>query len=113
MLSEAVDFKKAVKAGSFQQMGLEKELLQALSRMKYTQPTPVQRKTLPIVLSGLDVVCMARTGSGKTCVFLLPMVQKLKTHSPSGTYIIYVHMRILIHIRIHLYTHNDYYLHLF
>lgn len=76
--------KKAVKAGSFQQMGLEKELLQGLSRMHYTQPTPVQRKTLPIVLSGLDVVCMARTGSGKTCVFLLPMVQKLKTHSPAG-----------------------------
>lgn len=76
--------KKAMKAGSFQAMGLDKEILQGLHRMNYLVPTPVQRKALPIVLSGLDAVCMARTGSGKTCVFLLPMVQKLKSHQPTG-----------------------------
>jgi ATP-dependent RNA helicase DDX54/DBP10 len=70
--------------GSFQAMGLEKDLLKGLSRMGYNAPTPVQRKSLPIVLAGVDTVCMARTGSGKTCVFLLPMVQKLKAHDPSS-----------------------------
>jgi ATP-dependent RNA helicase DDX54/DBP10 len=74
----------AGKAGSFQAMGLEKDLLKGLSRMHYMAPTPVQRKALPIVLAGVDTVCMARTGSGKTCVFLLPMIQKLKAHNPNS-----------------------------
>jgi ATP-dependent RNA helicase DDX54/DBP10 len=66
--------------GSFQSMGLNQELLNGLNRMGYKAPTPVQRKALPIALAGLDLVCMARTGSGKTCVFLLPLIQKLKEH---------------------------------
>lgn len=83
-MQDSKNKKIKVKAGSFQSMGLEKELLQGLTRMGYKEPTPVQRKALPVVLAGLDVVCMARTGSGKTCVFLLPMVQKLKAHQSSG-----------------------------
>eukprot|EP01041_Mallomonas_annulata_P001134 gene1134-2196_t len=71
---------KKAKAGSFQAMGLDKEILKGLLRMGYKQPTPVQRKALPIALAGMDMVCMARTGSGKTCAFLLPMIHKLKAH---------------------------------
>eukprot|EP01042_Synura_sphagnicola_P030510 gene30510-39317_t len=74
---------KKVKMGSFQSMGLEENILKGLLHMGYKVPTPVQRKALPAVLSGLDIVCMARTGSGKTCVFLLPMIQKLKSHQSS------------------------------
>jgi len=66
--------------GSFQGMGLHQELLNGLNRMGYKVPTPVQRKALPVALAGLDLVCMARTGSGKTCVFLLPLIQKLNEH---------------------------------
>jgi ATP-dependent RNA helicase DDX54/DBP10 len=40
-------------------------------------PTPVQRKALPIILSGVDACVMARTGSGKTCAFLIPLLEKL------------------------------------
>ena len=40
-------------------------------------PTPVQRKALPIILSGIDTCVMARTGSGKTMAFLIPLLEKL------------------------------------
>jgi ATP-dependent RNA helicase DDX54/DBP10 len=80
----ADDTKKKVKVGSFQSMGLDKELLNGLNRMGYKAPTPVQRKALPIALAGMDIVCMARTGSGKTCVFLLPLLNKIKSHDSSS-----------------------------
>ena len=69
-----------VKSGAFSTMGLDKDLVSGLNRMGYQAPTPVQRKALPIALAGMDMVCMARTGSGKTCVFLLPMIHKVKAH---------------------------------
>ena len=50
--------------------------------MGYKLPTPVQRKSLPETLAGKDVVCMARTGSGKTAAFLIPVLEKLRAHSP-------------------------------
>lgn len=69
------------KSGGFQAMGLNVNLLKAITRKGFTVPTPIQRKTIPLVLDGRDVVGMARTGSGKTAAFVLPMVEKLKTHS--------------------------------
>jgi ATP-dependent RNA helicase DDX54/DBP10 len=47
-------------------------------------PTPVQRKALPIILSGVDTCVMARTGSGKTCAFLIPLLEKLFASSASS-----------------------------
>lgn len=49
--------------------------------MGYKVPTPVQRKSLPVTLAGADVVVMARTGSGKTAAFLIPVLEKLGSHS--------------------------------
>lgn len=72
---------KKPKTGSFQSLGLEREVLNAINRMNYKTPTPIQRKALPLALAGIDLVCMARTGSGKTCAFLLPIIQKLQKHS--------------------------------
>lgn len=72
------------KAGSFQGLGLEANLLNGLNRMGYKVPTPVQRKTLPLAMAGMDAVVMARTGSGKTGAFLVPMLHRLGVHESTG-----------------------------
>lgn len=69
------------KGGGFQAMGLNVNLLKAITRKGFSVPTPIQRKTIPLVLDGQDVVGMARTGSGKTAAFVVPMIEKLKSHS--------------------------------
>ncbi|KAI4230789.1 MAG: hypothetical protein LQ349_006033 [Xanthoria aureola] len=73
--------KTVKKGGGFQAMGLNANLLKAITRKGFSVPTPIQRKTIPLVLAGQDVVGMARTGSGKTAAFVVPMVEKLKSHS--------------------------------
>jgi ATP-dependent RNA helicase DDX54/DBP10 len=44
-------------------------------------PTPIQRKAIPVILEGNNVIAMARTGSGKTAAFVIPIVQRLLKHS--------------------------------
>ncbi|KUJ16199.1 ATP-dependent RNA helicase dbp10 [Mollisia scopiformis] len=73
--------KSVKKGGGFQAMGLNAHLLKAISRKGFNVPTPIQRKTIPLVLDTQDVVGMARTGSGKTAAFVIPMIEKLKAHS--------------------------------
>lgn len=69
------------KKGSFPSFGLSKTILNNISRKGFRQPTPIQRKTIPLILQDRDIVGMARTGSGKTAAFVLPMIEKLKCHS--------------------------------
>ncbi|OQU99998.1 hypothetical protein CLAIMM_05559 [Cladophialophora immunda] len=69
------------KGGGFQAMGLNANLLKAITRKGFSVPTPIQRKTIPLLLGDKDVVGMARTGSGKTAAFVIPMIEKLKVHS--------------------------------
>ena len=73
---------KSVKKGGFHAFGLNANLLKAVSRKGYVVATPIQRKTIPLILDGQCVVGMARTGSGKTAAFVIPMIARLKTHSP-------------------------------
>ncbi len=47
----------------------------------FHKPTPIQKKTIPLALLGNDIVAMARTGSGKTAAFVIPIVERLKSHS--------------------------------
>jgi ATP-dependent RNA helicase DDX54/DBP10 len=69
------------KGGGFESMDIIPEVFRAIKRKGYRIPTPIQRKAIPVALSGADVVAMARTGSGKTAAFLIPMLHKLRQHS--------------------------------
>ncbi|XP_063172032.1 ATP-dependent RNA helicase DDX54 [Candoia aspera] len=73
--------KKKKKSGGFQSMGLSYPVFKGIMKKGYKIPTPIQRKTIPLILDSKDVVAMARTGSGKTACFLIPMLEKLKAHS--------------------------------
>ncbi|KAF2691284.1 DEAD-domain-containing protein [Lentithecium fluviatile CBS 122367] len=73
--------KTVKKGGGFQAMGLNATLLKSITKMGYKVPTPIQRRAVPLIMDRQDVVGMARTGSGKTAAFVIPMIQALKAHS--------------------------------
>lgn len=64
--------------GGFHGMGISDDILKGITKRGYKIPTPIQRKTIPLILEGRDVVAMAKTGSGKTACFLIPLFEKLK-----------------------------------
>ncbi len=64
----------------FSQLGLGDRYAYAVQQMDYTEPTPIQEKAIPIVLSGRDVIGSAQTGTGKTAAFALPILQRLERH---------------------------------
>ncbi len=68
----------------FNQLGLSAELLRAVEEQGYTEATPIQRKAIPHILDGHDILAGAQTGTGKTAAFTLPMLQRLqkKTDGP-------------------------------
>ena len=67
---------------SFQSTGLMAELVRAVEKQGYTEPTPVQAQTIPYVLEGRDVLAGAQTGTGKTAAFALPILQMLAGAKP-------------------------------
>ncbi|KAJ4288671.1 nucleolar DEAD-box protein required for synthesis of 60S ribosomal subunit [Kalmusia sp. IMI 367209] len=71
--------KKGAKAtgSSFQAMSLSRPILKGLASVGFTEPTPIQSKTVPIAMEGKDVVGGAVTGSGKTAAFLIPILERL------------------------------------
>ena len=65
-------------------MNLMKPLLDAIAQCGYQTPTPIQRETIPPVLSGKDVLGCAQTGTGKTAAFALPILQRLAQNKAKG-----------------------------
>jgi ATP-dependent RNA helicase RhlE len=62
---------------NFNDLGLEPELLSAVSAHGYATPTPIQAAAIPPVLAGRDLLAAAQTGTGKTAAFVLPLLQQL------------------------------------
>ena len=64
---------------TFEGLGLHENLLQAVTALGYTIPTPIQEKAIPVLISGTkDLVGLAQTGTGKTAAFGLPLLHLLK-----------------------------------
>lgn len=83
-LVQKANRKHKKRAGGFQAMGLSQAVFNGIARKGYKAPTPIQRKAIPVILSGRDIVAMARTGSGKTAAFLIPLLERLKRHQDTG-----------------------------
>ncbi len=65
---------------TFEELGLQEKLLQAVTDLGFTTPTPIQEKAIPVLLSGTkDLIGLAQTGTGKTAAFGLPLLQLIET----------------------------------
>ena len=63
---------------TFQELNLNKALISSLDDLGYIQPTPIQEKAFPVIMSGKDMIGIAQTGTGKTFAYLLPILRQLK-----------------------------------
>jgi ATP-dependent RNA helicase DeaD len=67
---------------TFEGLGLHQNLLKAVSALGFTQPTPIQEKAIPVLVSGTkDLVGLAQTGTGKTAAFGLPLLHLIKAEN--------------------------------
>ena len=76
-----VNAKEASSSKAFQSMNLSRPILRGLASVGFTNPTPIQKKTIPVALLAKDVVGGAVTGSGKTGAFIIPILERL-LHRP-------------------------------
>lgn len=64
------------------QCGVSKKIMEALKKHNYEKPTPIQSQAIPAVMSGRDIIGIAKTGSGKTLAFVLPMIRHIMDQPP-------------------------------
>jgi ATP-dependent RNA helicase RhlE len=69
---------------SFSKLGLTPSLCLPLARLGYAEPTPIQTRAIPVVLTGTDLLARAQTGTGKTAAFGLPMIERLAAGRHGG-----------------------------
>lgn len=68
----------------FTKLGLSSQILRALQDENFTQPTPIQKKVIPLVLKEQDIMARAQTGSGKSASFVLPILELLSQRRGEG-----------------------------
>lgn len=68
----------------FSQLGLTPALARRCESLGYTEPTPIQKQAIPVILSGSDLIGCAETGTGKTAAFLLPIIQRMEAVARPG-----------------------------
>ncbi len=69
-------------SSGFASLGLAPDIVASVTALGYEEPTPVQRETIPMMLSGRDLLAQAATGTGKTAAFALPMLQRIAGADP-------------------------------
>ena len=69
---------------TFKELGLSDALLKAVADKNYTTPSPIQEKSIPPILKGLDILASAQTGTGKTAGFAMPVIQLLSMENRSS-----------------------------
>ena len=69
---------------SFSQFGFSEPVMRGISSTGHTSPTEIQRKALPLVLAGNDIIGCAPTGTGKTAAFVLPILNILNQADKTG-----------------------------
>lgn len=69
--------KSAKVAASFTDLDLDPRLLQAITKQEFSKPTPVQSAAIPLAIAGRDIVARAKTGTGKTAAYLLPILHRI------------------------------------
>ncbi len=68
----------------FAKLGLHASLAERCESLDFTEPTPIQRKAIPVLLEGVDLIGCAATGTGKTAAFLLPLLHRLYAEKGAG-----------------------------
>ena len=71
--------------GEFEKLGISSWLIKQCQLVGFKNPTPIQKSCVPRVINGEDVIGCAKTGSGKTAAFVLPIIQKL-SEDPFGIF---------------------------
>lgn len=69
---------------NFTELGLQTALARRCESLGYSEPTPIQKGAIPVVLSGSDLIGCAETGTGKTAAFLLPVIQRMAESARPG-----------------------------
>jgi len=73
----SIDRPAASAHNGFSGLGIAPGLLTAMHRLKFSEPTPIQRQSIPISIEGKDLIAIAQTGTGKTLAFAIPIIQRL------------------------------------
>lgn len=76
--TERLNFHNKPNMLNFEDLNLNKPLLNALVDLEFMHPTPIQEKSFPVIMSGADIIGVAQTGTGKTIAYLLPVLRMLK-----------------------------------
>lgn len=75
---------------TFDELGLDERILEAISYMGFTQATPIQEKTIPSILNQKDLIACAQTGTGKTAAFMLPILHNIIKGNNKGTSVLVI-----------------------
>ncbi len=75
---------------TFSELGLNETLVNKCKSLDFTEPTPIQKQAIPVILTGVDLIGCAETGTGKTAAFLMPTIQKLISENRPGIQVLVV-----------------------